>query len=179
MITLLPAIVTYLQATLVSVTPQIAQLVVARPDGWVRENMSALKFPAVFVWSVSSDFDGGVAGDTADEELRVKIMVLFQSIKPDVAAFDATKSPFALYKTIRQLLSQNKKLIMDGSKPVVTGLELPISEQDFEIFQPIQGGGLSTFGTGRNIYLTYRREGHPWSWLQNNENPAITPDPWQ
>ncbi len=137
-----------------------------RTEGWLLENLSAARSPAIFISSEGRTEQESTVADASEELLNVKLTILYQATKSDVAAFHDVNGVHSIYRRVKDILRANKTITSD--KTIVDGLKLPITTDDFDLMD--QRGKLLTFyGLGIDVFLTYIREYRQYTSTYNSD----------
>ncbi len=153
-------------------------LIEHRTDGWLRAHFNNVSWPAIFLSSPGGNFEKGPVEKTIDQLLDVKVLIGFQHVEPDEAAFNDPNSATVLFDRVLDILRKNKRLeriVKEGEKAIkiADALDAEIPWKDFDMTDP-NTKGFNFFGYARNIFLQFRRTFIEWQSDFNNVGPVIT-----
>jgi hypothetical protein len=150
------------------VPPHNVKLIDCRPDAWIRENMNARNYPAIFIWLDRYNLSESQMPNVADTSTKVTITCLHHSSDPDYIAFDEDKGVFALNAAALTVLAKNKKLRTDTDPTgLVRGLRLPIG------VQAVEREDGTAFIIGTVAMVEFFSHDVPWTSVENNESSFI------
>lgn len=132
-------------------------------DTVIAQNINVMDIPLCALWTMQEEYQQGEIADTKSLTTSLKVMLITQAPSTDEAAFNDQIGILPLSRDLITAIEKNKTL-----GDLVTGLDLTMRIDDFDVQAQNSMGNIIFSGVGRNIYLDYKKHNLPWDgWRMN------------